>query len=34
MLGEGEEGQSLAVTFPDQVLRLSLRKEGEEWERN
>ena len=30
MLGEGEEGQPIAGTLPDQALRLGLRKEGEE----
>jgi len=30
MLGEGEEGQPLAVTFAEQPLRLGLLKEGEE----
>ena len=30
MLGEGEEGQPIAVTLPDQALHLGLRKEGEE----
>jgi hypothetical protein len=30
MLGEGEEGQPLAGTLPDQALRVGLGKEGEE----
>jgi len=30
MLGESEEGQPIAVTLPDQALRLGLLKEGEE----
>ena len=30
MLGEGEEGQPIAGTLPDQALRLGLRKEGKE----
>src|SRR5262252_7399467 len=30
VLGEDEEGEPIAVTLPDQALRLSLHKEGEE----
>jgi hypothetical protein len=30
MLGEGEESQPLAVTLPNQALRLGLCKESEE----
>jgi len=30
MLGEGDKCQAIAVTLPDQALRLSLLKESEE----